>query len=118
MYVYLMLRPVVTKACDCKCDRLRVRFPLEEMKYLIFLFLRSSAAVKRGVRFRRFSTRIAFRISESGEWSLLALGSLCLPCYMKIQLYFFRSGNNEKRGVEYGGNCGTECPVYPAISQI
>ena len=28
--------------CDCKRDKLWVRFPLERMKYLIFSFLRSS----------------------------------------------------------------------------
>ena len=29
------------KACDCQHDRLSVRFPLEEIKYLIFSFPRS-----------------------------------------------------------------------------
>ena len=33
------------QAFACKGDRLWVRFPLEEMKHLIFLFLRSSVKV-------------------------------------------------------------------------
>ena len=39
------------KACDYKHDRLWVRFPLEEMKYKYFLFLRFGVEAKRGVRF-------------------------------------------------------------------
>ena len=33
------------QAWDCKCDRLWVRFPLEEMKYLIFSFPRIGNAI-------------------------------------------------------------------------
>ena len=41
-----------THACGCKRNRLRVRFPLEQMNYLIFSFLRSGAEAKRGVELR------------------------------------------------------------------
>ena len=40
------------QVCDSKRDRLWVRFPLEDMKYLftfIFSFLRSGVEAKRGV---------------------------------------------------------------------
>ena len=37
------------QGCDCKRDRLWVEFPLEEIKYLIFLFLRSGVEAKRSV---------------------------------------------------------------------
>ena len=42
MYIALtyLLRPVArAEACDCKYDRLWDRFPLKEMKYLIFPFM-------------------------------------------------------------------------------
>ena len=51
---------------DCKNDCMWVRFPLEEMKYLlkfIFPFLRSGVEVERGVDFCH-STRNAFRIRQ------------------------------------------------------
>ena len=47
--------------CDYKRDRLWVRFLLEEMKYFIFSFLRSSVEVKRGVEFHH-STRNAAKV--------------------------------------------------------
>ena len=37
------------QACDCKYDRLWVRFSLEEMNYLIFSFLRSGMEAKRAL---------------------------------------------------------------------
>ena len=51
------------------------------MKYLlkfIFPFLRSGVEDKRGVEFCH-STRNASRFGRMGEWSVLTLGSLCLP---------------------------------------
>ena len=36
----------------CECDRLWVRFPLEDMKYNKFSFLRSGVEAKRSVEFR------------------------------------------------------------------
>ena len=41
--------------CDCKRDRLWVRLPLQEMRYLIYPFLRSSVKAKRGVEFRHLT---------------------------------------------------------------
>ena len=41
------------KACDFKCDRLWNRFPVEEMEYFIFLFIRSGNETRSGVVFRR-----------------------------------------------------------------
>ena len=54
------MTPVVAgaKVYDCRHDRLWVRFPPKDMKYLIFSFLRVDA--KCGVD--RRSTRHAFRI--------------------------------------------------------
>ena len=46
--------------CDCKRDWLWIGSPLEELKYLIFSFLRIGVETKRGVEFRH-STRNAFR---------------------------------------------------------
>ena len=43
---------------DCEHYRTWVRFPLEEIKYLIFLFLRSGVEAKNGVVFHH-STRSA-----------------------------------------------------------
>ena len=53
-------------ACGCKREMLWVRFPLEEMKYLFFLFLRSGVETKRGFKFRHW-TRNAFRIRRVGS---------------------------------------------------
>ena len=52
--------------CDCKTDWLWIRFPLEELKYLlkfIFPFLRSGLEAKRGVEFCH-STRNASKIRQ------------------------------------------------------
>ena len=52
--------------CDCKTDRLWVRYPLEEVKYLfkfISPLLRSGVEAKRGVEFCP-STRKASRIRQ------------------------------------------------------
>ena len=65
--------------CDCETNWLWVRSPLEEMKYLfkfIFPFLRSGVKAKCGVEFR-------YSCNESGERSILTLGSLCLPCCVR-----------------------------------
>ena len=64
MYICILIREsqiedsngTGAQACDCKCYRLWVRFSVEEMNYLIFLFLRSGIEAKRGGVFRR-STR-------------------------------------------------------------
>ena len=53
-------------ALTCTCERRLVRFSLEEIKYLIFSFLRSGLEAKRGVEFCR-STRTASRIREMGS---------------------------------------------------
>ena len=70
--------------CDWKTDWLWVRFPLEEMKYLlkfIFPFLRSGAEARRWVL--PLNTQCLQNSAESGERSVLTLGSLCLPCCMR-----------------------------------
>ena len=54
----------------------------EKMKYLlklIFPFIRSDVEAKRGVEFCHSTQNSA----ESGERSVLALGSLCLPCCVR-----------------------------------
>ena len=58
MYLYEISRGAGAKQCDGKRDSLRVRFPLEEIQYLFFLFLRSGVETKRDVEFRH-STRNA-----------------------------------------------------------
>ena len=61
----------------------RVRFPLEEMKYLIFSFLCSGVKAKRGVDLCH-STRNVSRIRRKmGNKSVLTLGSLCQPCCVR-----------------------------------
>ena len=68
--------------CGRKPDWLWVRSPLEEMKYLLkFPFLRSGVEAKRGVEFC-YSTRLQDS-AESGEWTVLTLSSLCLPCCVR-----------------------------------
>ena len=70
--------------CDCKTDWLWVRSPLEEMKYLlkfIFPFLRSGVEAKRGVP--PLNPQYLQNSAESGKWSVLTLGSLCLPCCVR-----------------------------------
>ena len=56
LYNYDASRGAGVQACDCKRDRLWVRFPLEEMKHLIFSFLPFGVEAKRRVKFRH-STR-------------------------------------------------------------
>ena len=88
---FFLLRPVVAQQqrgtkCDCKTAWLWVRFPLEEMKYLlkfIFPFLRSVVEDKRGVEFCH-STRNASRIRQKVENGVcVTRGSLCLPCSVR-----------------------------------
>ena len=62
---------VVAQAYNFKRDRLWVRFSPEEMKYLIFSYLRSIVEAKRGVEIRH-STQC---LQNSAE-SVLTLGSL------------------------------------------
>ena len=50
--------------------------------FIIFSFLRSDVEAKHGVEFRH-STHNASRTEESGERSVLTLGSHCLPCYIR-----------------------------------
>ena len=66
----------------------RCVFPLEEMKYLlkfIFPFLRSGVEAKRGVEFCYSRTQCLQNSAESGDRSVSTLGSLCLPCCVRIQ---------------------------------
>ena len=56
----------------CKRDELWILFSLEEMKYLIFSFLRSRVEASRGVKFR-FSSHNESRISEKLGTDLLIL---------------------------------------------
>ena len=48
----------MAQACDCKRDRFCVRFPREEMIYLIFSFFRSGVEAKRGFEFRHTTHRL------------------------------------------------------------
>ena len=57
----------------------------KDTKYLlkfIFPFLRTGVEAKRGVEFRHL-IRNASRIRRKVGNSVLILGSLCLPCYMR-----------------------------------
>ena len=50
--------------CNCKHERLWVRFPLQKNKYLIFSFHGSGVEAKRGVEFR-YSTRNLQNFTEN-----------------------------------------------------
>ena len=68
MYLYIGVpieasRGTRGQACDCKRDRLWIRFPLEEIKYLMFSFHCSGVEAKCDVDFRH-STRTASRIRQ------------------------------------------------------
>ena len=87
-------RPVVgmcrgTK-CDCKLDWLWVRYPLEEMKYLlkfIFPFLRSDVEAKARLWLPPLNRQCPQNSAESEEWSVLTLGSLCLACCVRVCVF-------------------------------
>ena len=71
----------------CEIDWLWVRCPLEEKKYLFtfkFSFLRSGVEAKRGVKFRHSPSS---ELDGSGERSVLTLGSLCLPCCVRLHIH-------------------------------
>ena len=59
------------QACDCKRNRLWVRFPLEKIKYLMFSFLNSDDETERGVEVRH----------PIYKASRIQLSSIYLPCY-------------------------------------
>ena len=65
------------KKCDSKCDRFWVRYLLEEMKYLIFSFLRSSVEAKRG---SSFTGRHVMSPKFGAEWGTKC--SICLLYYV------------------------------------
>ena len=50
--IIIINRDAAAQACDCKRDREWDRFPLEEIKYFIFLFPRSSNENTLDVEFR------------------------------------------------------------------
>ena len=64
--------------CDSKGDRLWVRVPLEETKYLIFLFPRFGNDAKRYVDFHHLTLQ---NVAESGEPRMLTLGSQAPSSY-------------------------------------
>ena len=66
--VFEASRGAEVQAWDCKRDRFWARFPLEKMKYLIFLIPRSGNNVERGVKFchsARNDARIGLELSSS-----------------------------------------------------
>ena len=71
---------------DCKTEWLWVRSPLEEMKYLlkfIFPFLRSGVEAKARRWVLPLNTQCLQNLAESGDRSVLTIGSLCLPCFVR-----------------------------------
>ena len=60
-------RSAGVQACECKRDRLWVRFSLEITKYLIFSFLNSNVEAKCGVDFRHSSRNATYRIQREAE---------------------------------------------------
>ena len=87
-------RGAAARGVTAKPDWLWVRSPLEEMKYLlkfILPFLRSGVEVKRGVL--PLKMQCLQNSAESGERSILTLGSLCQPAVCGIQreadLFYF-----------------------------
>ena len=76
----LLLRPVVASGtrCDCKTDWLWVRSPLEEVKDLL------KCEINTYFHFFALVSRSSLQNSaESGQRSVLTLGSLCLPCCVR-----------------------------------
>ena len=72
------------QAFACKGDRLWVRFPFEEIIYLIFLFLHSGVSIRNAPRIRR----------EAGLRTLFTLGSLCLSRCMRASCVKLKSHIN------------------------
>ena len=64
----------VTQMCDCKRDRFWVRYPLKEIKYLIFLFSRSGNSTRRGVEFCHLRHIARFRRKVEKEGVLIENG--------------------------------------------
>ena len=77
MLIYLDVSRGAEPQCDCKRDKLWVRLPLEEIKYLIFLFLRFGSG--RGKE-RRWVPPLnmppELNSTEHGKRSVFTLGSL------------------------------------------
>ena len=69
-----MVRSVVLQVhtdTNCKRDRLWVRYPFEEMKYLIFLFSRSGNEAKRVVKLRHLSCKCLHNSAKIGNGAVL-----------------------------------------------
>ena len=83
---YEASRGARAQPCDSNCNR----SPLDEIKYIIFLFLRSP---KRHQSMQNVSLSSATQhtmppeFGGNGERSVLVLGSFCLPCYMILYIY-------------------------------
>ena len=61
-------RGAETQAYDCEYDKLWIRFPLEEMKYLLFSFIGSSVEAHNGIKFRHSTRNASLPPStENGE---------------------------------------------------
>ena len=58
---------VGTQAYDCNCERLWIRFLLEETKYFIFSFPRSDNKAKYGMEFRHSKRNSLQNSAENGE---------------------------------------------------
>ena len=76
-------------ALGLKCaTRLRVRITLEELKYLIFPFVRSGKEAERGVEFRHSTHSLQDSVESVvrkclNKYRVLTLGSHCLLCYVR-----------------------------------
>ena len=75
--------------CDCKHDRVWVRFLLEEMEYLIYLF---SANTRRLVP--TLNTQCLHNSADNGVWSVLTLAGYGVKLKKIIKKTFLRCYNN------------------------
>ena len=74
--------------CMCVCAgvtvtrRLWVRFPDEGMNYYLLKshFFALASRQKPDFEFRHSTGNVSKNLTESGDWSVLTLGSLCLLC--------------------------------------
>ena len=68
-----------------KTRGLWIRSPLEGMNYyfLMFLFIRSGSKAKARRWVPPLNTQFSKYSAESGQWSVLSLCSLCLPCCVR-----------------------------------
>ena len=64
-----------------------VRFLFEEIKYLLYWFVRSGVEVQARRWVTPLNTQCLLNSAESGEWRVSTLGSLYLPCYMRDPLW-------------------------------